>query len=273
MLEMDFAFPGRPTFMDVWLDIHHVWLLGNVRVGQWRQPLYMDGLTSAKELTFLERPLPFALIPFRQIGVGLHNTNRDESLTWAFSGIRFPTDQFGGIGTPDGISADLSDQGYGAIGRVTTVIGDWDDCSPLLHVGGGFAHLAPGTRLVEYRYGPEFFGPFVGPAGNIPSVPFFVDTGPVGTDNIQLYNAELAVRLGSWYAQSEATYAVVNDTAGNTLTFPGAYAQMGYFLTGEVRPYNRHAGVFGRVQPLRDFGFTGWGAWWAASPCASRVRP
>jgi phosphate-selective porin OprO/OprP len=105
----------------------------------------------------------------------------------------------------------------------------------------------------------------VGPAGNIPSVPFFVDTGPVGTDNIQLYNAELAVRLGSWYAQSEATYAVVNDTAGNTLTFPGAYAQMGYFLTGEVRPYNRHAGVFGRVQPLRDFGFTGWGAWEVAA--------
>ena len=37
MLEMDFAFPGRPSFMDVWLDVHSVPLLGNVRVGQWRQ--------------------------------------------------------------------------------------------------------------------------------------------------------------------------------------------------------------------------------------------
>src|SRR5581483_20082 len=53
MLEMDFAFPGRPSFMDVWVDVHSIPLLANVRVGQWRMPFGMDELTSVRELQLL----------------------------------------------------------------------------------------------------------------------------------------------------------------------------------------------------------------------------
>lgn len=273
MLEMDFAFPGRPSFMDLWLDIHDVWLLGNVRVGQFRQPFGMSALTSVRELMFIERPLMQAFVPFRQIGVNFHDTNADQTITWSFSGFRFPTDQFGGIGTssqavPVEPGATLGDQGYGLAGRVTTFVFGHEDCGPLLHLGADYCYLRPGTNSIEYRTTPEFAGPFVGQfgtptynLGNLTSVPFFVDTGPVPTQNINLYDFEIGARLGSLYGQAEATYAVI-DTPAGVVTLPGAYVQMAYLLTGEQRGYNRAGGVFGRVKPLNDFGYaTGWGAW------------
>ena len=36
IVEMDFAFPGRPSFMDVRFDIYDVPVAGNVRIGHWR---------------------------------------------------------------------------------------------------------------------------------------------------------------------------------------------------------------------------------------------
>src|SRR5690606_36705007 len=86
MIEMDFAFPGRPSFMDVFLDLQQLPVVGTFRVGQWRQPLNMDGLTSVRELLFLERSLLFStFIPFRQTGAGVFNTALDDHVTWAVS--------------------------------------------------------------------------------------------------------------------------------------------------------------------------------------------
>ena len=94
-LEMDFAFPGRPSFMDVWLDVKNAFGRNTFRAGQYRQPIGMDAMTSVRELTFLERALPFAFLPFRQIGVMAYGHSVDENATWALSGFRFPTDPFG----------------------------------------------------------------------------------------------------------------------------------------------------------------------------------
>ena len=68
MVEFDFGFPDRPNFMDVWLEVRDTHLLNNLKIGQFRHPFGPDGLTSVKELTFIERGLPFAFLPFRQIG-------------------------------------------------------------------------------------------------------------------------------------------------------------------------------------------------------------
>jgi hypothetical protein len=65
-IEMDFGFVGRPSFTDVWLNVSELPYLGNFKVGQWKQPFFMDAMTSIRELTFLERGLPFAFVPFRQ---------------------------------------------------------------------------------------------------------------------------------------------------------------------------------------------------------------
>ena len=61
----------------------------------------------------------------------------------------------------------------------------------------------------------------------------------------------------------------VNFANGNsTAILPGAYAQVGYFLTGEHRPYDRKAGAIDRIIPFHNFGpwnndggASGMGAW------------
>ncbi len=259
MVEFDFAFAGRPNFMDVYMDIKDLPLLGKLRIGQWRQPFGMDGQTSVKELTFLERGLPFAFLPFRQIGLGFQNHSADESVTWAASVFRFPTDAFGG---------NVGDNGGHALAtRVTAVPWSTVDGSQLLHLGAGYSFGDPANARVRYRNQPEFFvsetgGADLVPAGVPASVPPFVDTGPIAARNFNLLAAEGGLLLGSLYMQSEAIYALVNQSGGPDLSFSGVYVMAGYFLTGEVRPYNRKAGVFGRVKPLENFSSSGGrGAW------------
>jgi len=259
MAEFDFAFPGRPSFMDVYMDLQELPLLGKLRIGQWRQPFGMDGQTSVKELTFLERGLPFAFLPFRQIGVGFQDHAPGERMTWALSAFRFPTGRFGG---------NIGDSGgYAMATRVTFLPWYELEGSKLLHLGGGYVFGNPSNNRVRYRNQPEFSVSETGggsliPPGALTGVPPFVDTGPIPTQDFQLFGAEGGLVLGSLYAQSEAMYASVNQQGGPHLSFSGAYIYAGYFLTGEVRPYNRQAGVFGRVKPLCNFSsHGGHGAW------------
>jgi phosphate-selective porin OprO/OprP len=257
MLEMDFAFPGRPSFMDVWLEVDDVIGSSNLRVGQFRQPFGMDGLTSVKEMTFLERGLPFAFLPFRQIGAMLNGIRKDELATWAISGFRYPTDTFGGNVGDNG--------GYGMASRLTGLLVNRDDGGGLLHIGGGYSFIDPANDQFQFRNQPEVFVGETGggvPAGVPGSVPPFVDTGAFAANNASLLSAELAMAYGSLYAQSEAIYALVDQAGGSSVTLSGAYAYAGYFLTGERRAYNGKNGVFGRVNPIRSVGKDGGvGAW------------
>ncbi len=256
IVEFDFGFPGRPSFMDVWLEIQDLPLLQNLRVGHFRNPFGLDGLTSVKDLTFIERALPFAFLPFRQIGVMAHGVNQDEDFTWALSGFRFPTDPFG---------AQLGDSGgYGLATRLTGVVLGGEE--GLLHVGGAYSLINPSSNVVRYLTPPEVFISDLGAAVFLPAgvpfiVPPFVDTGFIDTDTTNLFAGELATTVGSFNAQSEVVYAVVDRRGGSTVSFAGVSAQGAYILTGEHRPYNRKQGVLGRIVPKHPFGKDGYGAW------------
>lgn len=256
-LEMDFAFPGRPSFMDVWLDIEDVILSNNLRIGQFRQPFGMDGLTSVKEMTFLERGLPFAFLPFRQIGAAMYGNQKDELATWAIAGFRYPTDVYGGNVGDNG--------GYGLATRLTGLLINRPDAGGLLHIGGGFSFLDPSNDQFQFRNQPEVFVGEEGGgvlAGTNPKLSPFVNTGEIDANNASLFSAELAAAHGSFYAQSEFVYAHVDQINGPSLGFSGAYAYCGYFLTGEKRPYNGKAGVYGSVTPRKSVGEEGGiGAW------------
>src|SRR5262249_2895758 len=45
-MQFDFAFPGRPTFTDVWVEYTDLPFLGTVRVGQWKQPFSLEVVSS-----------------------------------------------------------------------------------------------------------------------------------------------------------------------------------------------------------------------------------
>ncbi len=262
MLEMDFSFPGRPSFMDVWADIRDVPLLGIVRVGQWRMPFGMDELTSVRELQFIERFLGFAQAPFRQTGIGFHNRNEQQTVTWDVAGFKFPTDFFGDA---------QGDRGYGMAARVTALPFYNEESNQLIHLGADYSFIAPAGKTIQFRNQAEFGGPFIvtqpnafappgspqSLAGNLGSLPNAIDTGAVPVQYYQLFDAELGAAAGSWYMQSEARYAFLNQLSGHASTLPTYYIETGYFLTGEVRPYNKLAGVFSRVKPKCKWGEDG----------------
>ncbi|WP_197444085.1 OprO/OprP family phosphate-selective porin [Maioricimonas rarisocia] len=255
MIEFDFGFPGRPTFMDVYATVEDVSVLGNVRVGQWRQPFSMDALTSVKELMFLERSTAFTFFPFRQTGIGAFDTAFDEQATWAVSAFRYPVDQFGGS---------FGDSGYGLSTRLTGLLLEEGD-DALVHAGFNFAHLQPSTHRFRFRSTPEI-GFTAGDINGGPTViPFFVDTGNIPAQSAQMLGTELAGQVGGVTLQSELMYAMVNQEGGPSLAFPAIYAQASYALTGERRSYNRKQGVFGRIVPHHNFGTGYSGAWEVAA--------
>lgn len=263
IMEFDFA-QAQARFVDVWTEFQET-PLGNLRIGRYRQPFGMAELTSIRGLPFLERPLPFALAPFRQTGAMLHDTALGESVTWAVSGYRYLSDNFGNVYADSG--------GHGLAARLTGLLIDRGD-DGLVHLGAGYSYNDAGRDAVQYVSTNEFFvgqNPLLGPAGlgvlPILAVPPFVDTGAVPTANTSLHNLEAAIGRGNMVVQSEVRWARVDNLVGADNTFPGAYAHFRYVLTGEAISYNRDAGVFGRVKPRHPVdplcGY--WGAWEVAA--------
>lgn len=259
MMEFDLA-QAQARFVDMWMQFTET-PVGNIRIGRYRQPFGMTELTGIREIPFMERPLPFALSPFRQTGVMLFDTALDERMTWAASGYRYLSDNFGNVYSDTG--------GYGVATRITALPIDYGD-SGLLHVGFDYSYNDPGRDLVQFANTDGFFvgqNPNLGPPGidflPIVAVPPFVNTGAMPTSQTNLFNVEGAASWGRLLVQSEARWAQVELTDGTINTFPGAYAHARYVLTGETIPYNRQTGSFGRVKPAQpaDFWCGYWGAW------------
>ncbi|MEI7459754.1 MAG: porin [Pirellula sp.] len=270
-MQFDFGFLGRPTFTDVWTDFKNVGPLGTVRVGQWKQPFSLEVVSSFRYTTFMERSSMFqAFTPFRHLGVGFYNNSDDLNWTWAASYFRTGQDQFGGSLSTDG--------GNGGAGRITHLL--WH-CGPkgedYLHVGMGYFLNAPPNERVRFRSIPEIFvGEFVVPAGSpigttgsaAPDVangtPAFVDTGIINRASlVQTVGLESLWVRGPISLQSEAMGCFVDTSTRGNAFLNGAYSQVGWFLTGEHRPYDRKAGAIDRVIPFHSVSKSGggWGAW------------
>jgi phosphate-selective porin OprO/OprP len=286
-IEMDFGTPGRPSFMDVWLEQTHLPVFGNVRIGHFRQPCTMDSYTPIRQLTFLERSLPFqAFDPFRRTGIMAYDNSEDELTTWQYSVYRTGGFQNSPVGDSR-FATDIGDVGgYSFATRLTHLL-SYDECEEgryLLHVGGNFNYgrntgndHVPGTPFYEARAIPEFFlgDPSAVPAPGTPAAsvgtPFFADTGRLASPDFQIYGVELAAQYGPAHFQGEYIITTVDQVGGPGLFYDGAYAQAGFFLTGENRTYNRAFGAFDRVVPYDDFysldneGRCGWGAWEVAA--------
>jgi len=269
-LQLDFGFFGRPTFTDVWVDFKEVGPLGTVRVGQWKQPFSLEVVSSFRYTTFMERSSLFqAFTPFRHMGVGFYDHSEDENWTWGASYLRTGQDQFGGSLSTDG--------GNGLAGRLTHLA--WyggPKGEDYLHWGFAYFLKAPPNDRVRFRSIPEIFvGEFVVPTGApigtsgqpVPDVangtPFFIDTGVLAdTALTQTIGLEKLWVRGPWSWQSELMGCFAEADSGNAF-LNGAYSQIGVFLTGEHRPYDRKNGAIDRVIPCHSVTKSrdGHGAW------------
>lgn len=258
IIELDIA-QSQARFVDVWMQLNQT-AIGNIRVGRFRQPFGMSELTSVRNLPFLERSVLFSQSPFRQTGIMLFDHSCDQRRTWAVSGYRSISDNFGNVNSDNG--------GYGLATRWTTLLAEWGE-NEVLHVGVDYSVNDPGSNVVQVVSTNEVFvgqNPNFGPSGlsvlPIVGVPPFVNTGAIPANTFQVFNIESAVSFGRLLVQSEARWMTVDRTANTNVTFPAVYIQARYMLTGESIPYVRNEGVFGRVSPFCEFdGQCGFGAW------------
>ncbi len=243
--ELDFA-QAQARFVDLWAQVDDT-PLGNLRIGRYRQPFGMTEMTSVRELPFLERPTVFALAPFRQTGIMLFDTAMDDSMTWAVSGFRGISDNFGNVYGDDG--------GYGTAERIT-FLPFQDGDSHIVHVGLGHSYMDPARDQLLYASQNGVFvgqNPNLGPSGlsvlPLVNVPPFVNSGVFDVDHAQLYNVEGGIGWGNVAWQSEYRWSDIQAPTGEQALVHGGYTELRYVITGETIPYNRKAGVFGRVQP------------------------
>jgi len=246
-----YDFADSPVVKDLYLELQQLPVVGHLRMGHFKEPFGFGKMVSSKYITFVERAAPTVFAPSRNVGFMIYNHALDGRLTWA-AGLFQDTardrdnDQY-----DDGQATRDGDESFTM--RVTALPYWAGDGRRLVHAGFGYSFRSR-ERSLRYRQRPEAH-----------LLPRFVDTGAIGTvDHEQLFGAELAAVCGPFHAQAEylvSEAAMSSDLAQDDPTFQGWYVQVGYFLTGEVRPYKRSAGAFDRVKPKKNWDDGGPGAW------------
>lgn len=289
-VEMDFATAGRPSFFDCFVEQGNIPELGTVKIGQFCQPFSVDSLTGFRNLTFLERSLPFlALVPFRRVGIQAADISDDEMTAWAGSIYRSGGFNNAPLGE-DRFATDFGDiGGYAFSGRMTHLL-FYDEFAQdryLWHIGGAYNYsilgandaLGSGTNgnagsprpFYQARTSPEFgslgYSELGGGFGNaVNGTPTFVDTGRYEADDFHLAGLETVCQWGPLGVTAEYMATTVNSVVGPVF-YHGAYGQVAYRLTGEHRVYDKKTGTLGKLVPFTDFiplkrdGVVGWGAW------------
>jgi phosphate-selective porin OprO/OprP len=242
-LQFDFA-GGDADFKDAYIALPDL-PLGELWMGQFKEPFGLEELTSSKHITFLERVLSSA-DPARNTGFMLRDSLFDKRMTWA-AGVFRITNNYGMVD---------DDGGYCGTGRVTGLPVYEDKGASLLHLGAAYSHRDPASKATRLRSRPEAH-----------QLDYFINTGFMPSDNVDVLGLECAWVSGPISLQSECFYIDVDRTGGSSgVEFYGYYGQVSYFLTGEHRRYKKSAGAFGRIKPNRNYDHKGgMGAWEVAA--------
>ncbi len=242
--QYDFA-GNKTTIKDLY--IQYTGLPVHIKVGNFKEPFSLEELTSSKYITFMERALPNAFAPSRNIGAAFSGHGD----SWSAAAGVFTN---GASGTTEGV-----DSKFDATGRLT--FAPMHESGRVIHLGAGINYNLPdSTRTLRFRARPE---------SHI-THKRLVDTGSIANvDSILKYGLEAAAVFGPASIQGEYVRTDVSFQNGvtNEPSFSGYYIFGSWFLTGESRPYSVKKGSFGRVHPNHNFqlGADGWGAWEVAA--------
>lgn len=248
--EVDFSNPGQvlkqvPRVTDAYAEIRQL-PFGTLRMGEFRVPLSAERIASSNDITFIERGLPQAFNPARQLGMMAYNSTENYFFSW-----------YSDISTRN---ATNQGQQFGKAGRVDLtqriVFLPWYDEPSggryLFHIGGAYEYQDVRNETVNYSTTPEVFLYY----GNTNEIPKFIGTGDITSRNVQMLQAEASTVLGPLSFQAEYYGVFVDPTVNPTnkdLFFSGWYVYGSYFLTGEHRSYNRTQALYDSVTPFSNF--------------------
>jgi phosphate-selective porin OprO/OprP len=207
--------------------------LGKLRIGYVGEPFSLERQGSFYDTTFLERSLPVhVMAPGYNIGTMVHDSRRDGRLSWA-AGLY-------SIGQTNEKNA--SNSRLSLTGRITYLPVYRDEGRRLIHVGLSVSSRSPQGSDVRYRGRPE-----------ARFVDVLVDTGSFSASSQTLWGVEAATVNGPMWAAAEIIGSDNKAQSVGDPNFWGGYVQVGWFITGESRPYQTNGGTFGRVLPLTKY--------------------
>ncbi len=243
---------AAPAVTDAWIQLKELPVVGHLRMGNMKEPIGLEHLTSSRYLDFIERSyLQDAFTgPFNNgftPGVMIWDTSEDERWYYALGAFKNNSNIFG-FGVGDGE--------YAVTGRLAHLL--WYDEPTegryLAHVGVAASHRDTDDDRLRIRSRGSLRN---GPPG--PLNPVLADTGTYVANDQDLIAFEGAVVWGPWLFQSEyiASFAsdsfLLNGAPLGTTFSDGYYVQVLYFLTGEHRAYLVERAAFGRVVPHDNF--------------------
>jgi phosphate-selective porin OprO and OprP len=271
-LEVDFENYNSLLFDESYVGARDLPLVDTVRVGQMHCPFGLEAYTSSRYLPMMERsPLFDAFYQEFAPGIFMDRTFCDERITTQHMFHRIDNfNQFNG--------ASFGDGKYAYSGRVSALPYYEEDGRCLLHLGiayqirnasapldfnGGTTvstnpTVSDNSNLIRFRARPSLRDA-VGLQGDSSRV---IDTGNIIADDVQSVNGELLFYLGPFWIQSETCVAHTDNavfpatstgTRRGDLNYYGSYVQVGYFLTGDNRGYDKRMGKYDRVRPLENF--------------------
>jgi phosphate-selective porin OprO/OprP len=201
---------------NAWTDAFVRWNVGGghaLRVGQFKQPLYLEELTSDKVTTFMEQASPSAFAIARRLGAEYAYA----SDRWAVTATTFGQNL---QGRNDGT-------GYALRGTWLPI----KDDAGFLHLAAAVATESPDDGTARFAARPE--------AGL--SSRRFADTGILtGVDRIDRMGVEAAWVHGPWLLQSEYITARTTRDAGD-FRGDGWYLLGSWFPFGQSRGYRNGA--------------------------------
>lgn len=234
--ELDYA-AGEVEFADAFLSYKP----GDVEfdIGQHNNFQSLEELTSSLHTSFIERAAFTDAFGFeRRVGVSAQYS-KDAIL---LQGGVF-TDSIADLNS---VGDDNNSYGFDARAVFAPKMGNNQ-----LHFAGSyhFRDINDAATSVRYRQRPAVHTTDVR----------FIDTGNIsGAEKETGYGLEAAGIFGSFYTAGEAYWQRVSRAGFDNPAFFGAYADVGYFITGETRGYK--GGKFDRVKVLKPFGKGGLGS-------------
>ena len=250
MFKLQLEFAEQFQIKDSWFQFNPLPYVGEITLGNMKEPFSLDNLISSAHQTFMTTALPvLAFSPGRNIGFKAHNTGLDGHMTWAVGGFWNTGSYSDFAGAKDAFSNSI---GFDITGRVTYLPENDHGGANLTHLGLSLS-LQSYTSEVQVRAVPE--------TALIDS--YFADTGLFQPERAAVLALEFAQVRGPWSVQGEAMLSAMQAPSLGNPVLSGFYAFGSYVLSGEHRLYDPSKGVFDGVIPRHDFSLANgtWGAW------------
>jgi phosphate-selective porin OprO/OprP len=236
--EIDLA-TGSIVVRDLYFGRGNVAEGGEFRYGHMREPFSLEGATSANSFAFMERSPINVLDPARNWGIAYTRSSRDEMLLFSGGVFAAGTDssdlQFGQTSTTDFTFKGTGLAYYENEGR------------QLMHWGVVLSERLPNQGFVAINEQPQTPLLDLSDSSTSPFIPKL----KIPASFQQLANVQWACVHNSFWAQAEWYGTVIDQIGGGPVFFHGSYLDLGYFLTGEHRSYQKSTGSFGLVSVRR----------------------